>query len=561
VTIYYVSTTGSNSGSGGANSPWRTITKAMRANLQPGDEVVVKSGTYNEAVYVNKNGKAGDYITIRSEVPGGAKIVPTDNKAGILIDANYVTIDGFDVSRSKVGGITGMFVHHVNVTNNTVHDNVSNGIFLGKSEFLLVEGNAVYGNSAKGGSSGIHIQGAYNVTGSSSTSGYRIIVRDNVSYENKTKYGATTDGNGISFDNFRNTNIPSLGAYKFKTLVEGNIVYSNTGRGIQIAFSDYTTVRDNISYHNNSDGKTGPWKSELANMASSYSTWTGNIAVTDAGNPAISNTSSQGHPANKNVAWSGNTTWNGTKGADSVHATAGNSKPSDANNKLGVDPGLSLAEVKAMGAALTGGGATAMAVAADAGTLTATAGAETSADQDAGVRLDGGAGDDELVVSAGSDELRGGNGADRLRGAAGSDLLVGANGADHLSGGAGRDVLAGGAGRDVLVGGGGVDTMVGGAGEDIFVFGRASAAAAGDVVEDFSRSQGDRIDLRGIDADTNAAGNQSFSFIGSEDFSGDAGELQYRNSEIAGDVDGDKTADFHIEIANHLRLVADDFIL
>jgi Ca2+-binding RTX toxin-like protein len=103
--------------------------------------------------------------------------------------------------------------------------------------------------------------------------------------------------------------------------------------------------------------------------------------------------------------------------------------------------------------------------------------------------------------------------------------------------------------------------MVGGAGEDIFVFGRASAAAAGDVVEDFSRSQGDRIDLRGIDADTNAAGNQSFSFIGSEDFSGDAGELQYRNSEIAGDVDGDKTADFHIEIANHLRLVADDFIL
>jgi parallel beta-helix repeat protein len=553
VTIYYVSTTGSNSGSGSANSPWRTITKAMKANLQPGDEVVVKSGTYNEAVYVNKDGKAGGYITIRSEVPGGAKIVPTgDNKAGILINANYVTIDGFDVSGSKVGGITGMFVHHVNVTNNTVHDNVSNGIFLGKSEFLLVEGNAVYGNSAKGGSSGIHIQGAYNVTGSSSTSGYRIIVRDNVSYENKTKYGATTDGNGISFDNFRNTNIPSLGAYKFKTLVEGNIVYSNTGRGIQIAFSDYATVRDNISYHNNSDGKTGPWKSELANLASSYSTWTGNIAVTDAGNPAISNTSYQGYPANKNVAWSGNTTWNGTKGADSVYANFGNSKPSDANNDLGGDPGLSLAKVKAMGAALTGGGATAMAAAADAGTLTATAGAETSADQDAGVRLDGGAGDDELVGSDGSDLLVGANGADHLSGGAGRDILLG---------GAGRDVLIGGAGRDVLVGGGGVDTMVGGAGGDTFVFGRASAAVAGDVVEDFSRSQGDRIDLRGIDAHTNAAGNQSFSFIGSEDFSGDAGELQYRNSEIAGDVDGDKTADFYIEIANHVRLVADDFIL
>ena len=62
----------------------------MKANLKPGDEIVVRSGTYNEAVVVNKDGAAGNYITVRSEVPGGAKIVPPGDKPGININANYV---------------------------------------------------------------------------------------------------------------------------------------------------------------------------------------------------------------------------------------------------------------------------------------------------------------------------------------------------------------------------------------------------------------------------------------------------------------------------------------
>ena len=40
MTIYYVATTGSDSGTGSATSPWRTITKAMQADLKFGDEVV-----------------------------------------------------------------------------------------------------------------------------------------------------------------------------------------------------------------------------------------------------------------------------------------------------------------------------------------------------------------------------------------------------------------------------------------------------------------------------------------------------------------------------------------
>jgi len=553
MTTYYVSTKGSDSGSGSANSPWKTISKAMKANLKPGDEVVVKSGTYKEAVIVNKDGKAGDYITIRSEVPGGAKIDPPGDKPGIIIIANYVTVDGFEVSGSNAAGITASRVHHVEVTDNIVHDNVANGIFLGRSDFLLVEGNIVYDNAAKGTTSGIHLKGAYNITGASSSSGYRIIVRDNVSYGNETEYGPRTDGNGISLDDFRNTQIPSLPVYKFKTLVEGNIVYSNSGRGIQVAWSDYATIRDNISMHNNADGRTGPWRSELTNMGSSNNTWIGNIAVTDAGNPAIANLTFKSDPANRTVTWYDNTTFNGTRGADSVHANAGNSTPTSANgNKLGSDPGLSLSKVKAMAASLSNSDATTTTLRADAETVTAKADAGISTDKDAGVRVDGSAGNDKLVGSAGSDKLSGYNGADHLSGGAGNDILVGGNGADHLSGGAGSDIL---------VGGNGVDTMVGGAGNDTFVFRHTFTARDGDVIKDFSRSQGDKIDLSEIDARTDWSGNQAFSYVGTKAFSGKPGELQYLNGIVAGDVNGDKTADFQIEITNDHWLRAGDFLL
>jgi serralysin len=558
MTTYYVAMSGSDSGKGTASSPWRTINKAT-ANLKPGDEVVVRSGTYKEGVVINKDGAAGNYITIRSEVPGGAKIVPPGEKHGVTISANYINFDGFDVSGSKNSGIVANGLHHVNITDNIVHDNVSNGIYVGKFDFATIAGNTVYGNAARGPASGIHLKAAYNITGNNSDNGFRIIVRDNVSFGNKREYGATTDGNGISLDDFRNTQIPSLPAYKFKSLVENNIVHSNTGRGIQLGWTDYATIRNNISAHNNADGRKGVWLSELANQASHNNTWTGNISITDAGNPAISNVSYSGDGANRSVSWSNNTTWNGTKGADSVYANFGNSLPSDANNNLGTDPGLSLSEIKAKAAALTSAAALSKAA---ADTTTTAAAADLVLDVDE--TFTGSAGNDKLTGGAGSEKLTGLAGDDTVTGRAGSDTLVGGAGDDQLSGGKGSDLLQGGKGNDLLQGGTGKDVLVGGAGADEFVFRFVAEAGRGgqrDVIRDFSHRQGDEIDLSGIDANAGTDGNQSFSFIGSKGFSGKAAELQYKNGIVSGDVNGDKAADFHIEIANHHGLVGGDFIL
>ncbi|GAA0580347.1 hypothetical protein GCM10009416_18400 [Craurococcus roseus] len=109
-----------------------------------------------------------------------------------------------------------------------------------------------------------------------------------------------------------------------------------------------------------------------------------------------------------------------------------------------------------------------------------------------------------------ADTLTGGAGNDSITGEGGDDRLHGSAGDDTLLGGAGYDALMGGDGADRLAGGSGGDVLIGGAGADAFVF--ASAADGNDRIQDFTRSQGDEIDLSAIDADATAAGDQAFLF-------------------------------------------------
>ncbi len=140
-------------------------------------------------------------------------------------------------------------------------------------------------------------------------------------------------------------------------------------------------------------------------------------------------------------------------------------------------------------------------------------------------------------------------------------LQNGTSGPNALIGGAGNDTLSGAAGNDTLSGGAGLDHLTGGAGKDVFLFARV-AEANGDFIADFRRSQGDRIDLRPIDADTNRAEDQAFTFIGGATFApGTAGQLRYAGGILAGDVNGDGVADFQIMLDGAPALRASDIWL
>lgn len=184
-------------------------------------------------------------------------------------------------------------------------------------------------------------------------------------------------------------------------------------------------------------------------------------------------------------------------------------------------------------------------------------------------RMGGGARSDVLDGGAGNDTVYGDAGNDTASGGAGDDNLYGGAGTDSLLGGIGNDVLGGNAGADRLEGGAGADVLVGGTAADTFIF-RASAdsrafSAARDTIQDFSHAEGDLINLYLIDAREDIAGNQVFQFIGSGAFTGQEGQLRTMASGgstfVYGDTNGDKVADFGIQLTGVAVLTAGDFIL
>jgi hypothetical protein len=174
-----------------------------------------------------------------------------------------------------------------------------------------------------------------------------------------------------------------------------------------------------------------------------------------------------------------------------------------------------------------------------------------------------------ITGNAAPNAFVGGIGNDRFSGLGGNDTLKGQGGADTLTGGAGKDTLLGAAGFDKLIGGFGRDVMTGGGQRDVFDFNAVADTGktflTRDVIRDFSHAQGDDIDLSTIDAMT-GPGNQKFAFIGQGAFTGVKGQLHYKfegpaRTIIEGDINGDKKADFQIELTGHKLLVAGDFIL
>jgi Ca2+-binding RTX toxin-like protein len=216
--------------------------------------------------------------------------------------------------------------------------------------------------------------------------------------------------------------------------------------------------------------------------------------------------------------------------------------------------------------------------------------------------LIGGGGDDVLIGGPGNDVLDGGWGTDtasyadagsavtvrlsivgpqntggagvdtlikveNVVGSAYADTLVGNDGNNVLDGGKGADVLIGGAGADVLIGGAGADTMTGGTGADTFVIKSTADSTMGspDVITDFHAKELDVVDLSGIDANTSAAGDQAFTFVGTAAFTHHAGELRYSvdaaGAHVMGDVNGDGVADFQVILSGVTTLTSGNFVL
>jgi Ca2+-binding RTX toxin-like protein len=150
--------------------------------------------------------------------------------------------------------------------------------------------------------------------------------------------------------------------------------------------------------------------------------------------------------------------------------------------------------------------------------------------------------------------------------------VIGTSQGDTIAGNSGVNVLNGSGGNDFLWGVGGGDTLTGGTGSDTFQFRNISDMPLGDGprehITDFERGI-DHIDLSAIDANVNAAGDQSFVIV--DAFTGVAGQLtafpEWRGEGQAWvmDVDGDGATDGYIMVhsfdGSRTALTSSDFIL
>ena len=202
----------------------------------------------------------------------------------------------------------------------------------------------------------------------------------------------------------------------------------------------------------------------------------------------------------------------------------------------------------------------------------------------ASARIYAGFGDDDVTTGNGNDDIEGSSGnntvhmggggdfyrnsgarsytgIERIYGEAGDDTVLTAAGADLVDGGDGNDELYTGWGDDRAFGGLGNDKLYGEAGLDSLYGGD------GDDTLDSDRDVNVSPTPVEADAVNGSFINDAFIWIGAAAFGNVAGQLHYvqdvpgNRTLIEGDIQGDRVADFVIQLSGLIAMQAADIIL
>ena len=134
-------------------------------------------------------------------------------------------------------------------------------------------------------------------------------------------------------------------------------------------------------------------------------------------------------------------------------------------------------------------------------------------------------------------------------------LKIGLDGADVLEGTAENDLLIGLKDDDHLFGGRGADVLIGGKGKDTFRYEHIKDSGAADGQSDHLLGFGrkDKIDLSEV--------AKQLQFIGSDPFSGTAGDVRFIKGTLELDKDGDGTADLTLLMPDTNALKTSNLLL
>gem|GEM_PF-3274708 len=228
---YYVSPSGNNSNSGTSGSPWGTISHAV-TQLLPGDTLLLKSGTYNERVYVppTSSGTPDYRVTIKPDVGATPVLDGTGIKADysthplLNLWADYLTVTGFEVRNSAGMGIGGdgdfVIIDHMKV-----HDTGDAIISVWDTEGSQITYNEAYNG---------------NLNNTPCCTGWGVGVATFHSYHVLMANNSVRNNYGESIGSWKDT---------FYPVIRDNVVDAVWSAGIYLDGTRYGTVERNLVYY------------------------------------------------------------------------------------------------------------------------------------------------------------------------------------------------------------------------------------------------------------------------------------------------------------------------
>ena len=367
---FYVAPSG-NDGNDGTSlaKAVQTLGGALKLPLQGGDCVTVESGTYDEAIIVGNSGSTDTctgYVVFRSASPGAAKVVSADQYHTVMVNANYVMFDGFDMTDSSTGSafvagtntvVNGHVVvyHHIAAVRNIAHDAGGAGLAALHSDYIRFEQNTVYNNSSRDpyDDSGIDL---WEAQASDSLPGFHIVIRNNIAYQNGEWNVPNTpsDGEGIILDTFDYADATyGTTPYTAQTLVENNVVWGNGGRGIQAGpNTSYVTVRNNTLFDDSRQQE--PWAQAELSSWGKQNLFDNNIVILgpDAKDGSNNGTTvalmeACGGAASSGNMWRNNIVRTVLSGNRNSYSDCMTTSITDPSNLFGVDPALAAPSLSA----------------------------------------------------------------------------------------------------------------------------------------------------------------------------------------------------------------------
>lgn len=230
---FFVSSNGSDSGTGTIDDPFATIEHAA-SMAGAGDVILVRGGLYDGPILIENGGNIGNDLVIAA-YPGERPVIDGSrtppNTDLVTLAADNIRFEGFEVTNSTGTAIVVWSSDNVTISNNIVHASEVGGIWvgsnkLGESSGHVITDNVVFDTGLMNEERELDYGWPRGIAIDVSTD---VLVEDNIVFKN---YG---EGIGVLSSS--------------DVMIEGNRVYDNYSVQVYLDNAQDVTATNNLLFH------------------------------------------------------------------------------------------------------------------------------------------------------------------------------------------------------------------------------------------------------------------------------------------------------------------------